>query len=342
LPSGTLLGFDLSDNLYISTGNQVFKVPPTGPTVTVADLSRLPSLSPPASLSAVAFDNNGTIYAAGLFVHEIYKSQPDGSFKVFVESVNQPTGFACDAKNNLYFIEGGTHVVKKVTPDGTVSKVLHGGELDDPNGACSSFPCYFTGPGALAVDPGGNVYVGALNGTLLQSSPSGEPAVLAGSTGGPGYVDGDASNARFGGYDYFAQQDYLAGPYAVAVDEAKTVYVADPANSAIRKITADKQVTTLATGFGKPQSFVSTRLPPINLAIDPATNLFVTHVTSISAISPAGVITLIAGSSNQTGNVDGRATRHALAGRIFLVIRPGLEQLRERRFGSCRPHRRVG
>src|SRR5258707_1010769 len=62
---------------------------------------------------------------------------------------------------------------------------------------------------------------------------------FVGMPGGAGNVDGTGSAARF--YQ----------PFAVAVDSAGTVYVADSNNYTIRKVTPTGVVTTLAGGAGQ-------------------------------------------------------------------------------------------
>src|SRR6266705_2874944 len=87
----------------------------------------------------------------------------------------------------------------------------------------------------VAVDSAGNVYVAdSNNDTIRRITPAGEVTTLAGSAGQVGSADGTGSAARF---------NY---PTGVAVDSAGNVYVADWANSTIRKVTPEGGVTTLA------------------------------------------------------------------------------------------------
>ncbi len=94
----------------------------------------------------------------------------------------------------------------------------------------------------MAVDSSGNLYVGdANNNTIRKVTPVGTNWVvttLAGSPGNSGSADGTGTNALF---------NY---PWGVAVDSAGNVYVADPGNSTIRRVTPAGVVTTLA---GSPQ-----------------------------------------------------------------------------------------
>ncbi|HDR9100769.1 TPA: hypothetical protein QDB15_004124 [Burkholderia vietnamiensis] len=123
---------------------------------------------------------------------------------------------------------------------------------------------------------------------------------LAGS-GAPGATDGQGLDASF------------ASPGDLAVDAGGNVYVADSANRKIRKITPDGVVTTLAgsgeqawnDGTGVAASFGY----PIGVAVDANGNVYVADSTAqkIRKITPAGVVTTLAG-SGQLGGADGSAT----------------------------------
>ena len=123
---------------------------------------------------------------------------------------------------------------------------------------------------------------------------------FAGVPGGPGNVDDTGSAARF---------DH---PNGVAVDSAGNVYVADSGNSTIRKITPAGAVTTLAgsagqrgsaDGIGSAAQFKD----PAGVAVDSAGNVYVADSSNdtIRKITPAGVVTTLAGSPWQDYYADG-------------------------------------
>jgi len=104
----------------------------------------------------------------------------------------------------------------------------------------------------------------------------------------------------------------LLSPLTVAADSAGNVYLADADNHAIRKVTPAGAVTVLA---GRPGSFGSTDGTgssarfnvPSCAALDSAGNLYVAEVgnNTIRKVTPAGVVTTLAGLAGSPGSADG-------------------------------------
>ena len=145
----------------------------------------------------------------------------------------------------------------------------------------------------MALDSAGNLYIGdADNATIRKITPAGVVTTFAGKAGETGSADGTGSNARFN------------GPRGVAVNAAGDVYVADTFNNTIRKITPAGVVSTLAGLAGQTGSADGTGSAaqfnrPRGVAVDAASNVFVADTTNdtIRRISPAGVVTTVAGSA---------------------------------------------
>ncbi len=157
---------------------------------------------------------------------------------------------------------------------------------------------FFT-PAGVAADAGGNVYVADTgNHTIRKINTAGLVSLLAGRAGTAGNTDATSTSARF------------SSPNAVAVDGSGNVYVADAGNHSIRKITPAGVVTTLA-GAGTPGSGDGTGTAagfnqPYGLAVDAGGNVYVadTGNHSIRKITPAGVVTTLAGSAGSAGSTD--------------------------------------
>lgn len=116
-------------------------------------------------------------------------------------------------------------------------------------------------------------------------------STLAGSdTATPLFADGTGSAARFNGI------------FGLALDASGSIYVGDALNSRVRKITVDGVVTTYAgsgtVGKADGAAGAATFLTPSGLVFDTAGNLYVTDAGNhnIRKISPAGVVTTLAGS----------------------------------------------
>ena len=159
----------------------------------------------------------------------------------------------------------------------------------------------FFGPTGVAVDAAANVYVSdQLNHTIRKITPAAVVSTLAGLAGSPGSTDGTGSAARF------------FQPLGVAVDAAGNVYVADTNNQTIRKITPAGVVSTLAglansqgstDGTGSAARFFA----PTSVAVDAVGDVYVADDSNhtIRKITPAGVVSTLAGLAGSAGSADG-------------------------------------
>ena len=156
----------------------------------------------------------------------------------------------------------------------------------------------FNAPAGVAVDSSGTVYVADYGDQRIRKiSSAGVVTTLAGS-GMYGFADGTGAAAQF------------KNPEGVAVDSSGTVYVADLGNQRIRKITPAGVVTTLAgsgvAGFADGTGVAAQFYAPASVAVDSSGTVYVgdTYNNRIRKITPAGVVTTLAGSGIQ-GFADG-------------------------------------
>ena len=176
----------------------------------------------------------------------------------------------------------------------TVSTLASGiqGDLDGPATAARlHYPTH-----VVSADDGTLYFTDRDSHKVKRLTPDGQVFTIAGSA--KGYMDGDATSARF---------NY---PYGLALAADGTLYVSD--STRIRKITASGIVSTLAgnaiagnaDGSGTAASFNS----PAGIAIDHEGNLYVVDMYNslIRKITPSGVVTTLAGSEH--GYSDGKGS----------------------------------
>ena len=243
-----------------------------------------------------------------------------GNYSVSVSQ--QPTGLTCSVAGMFPATMGAGDVsnvaVTCITAVGYAP--LAGHEVctpplgQDGTGNAASIPSATV----IAFDAAGNVYTSG-SFSVHKITPGGVATTLAGSDNGgqPGQVDGTGAAAGFS-----------ANVNAMAVDSAGTIYVGD--QYMVRKVTQAGVVTTLAgqvgngfhNGTGAAAAFGFIR----GMAIDNSTgNVYVTDSNSaIRKITPAGVVTTLAGSNPALGPtpgfVDGLGTAASFAGPWGMAI----------------------
>ncbi len=319
------LAVDNSGNVYVAdTRNQAIRKITSAGTVTtlagsVPDYGNLIDAIGAAARfnrpTSVAVDGNGNVFVADTLNDTIRRITPAGMVTTVAGSptafgsadgtgsdarFNEPSGVAADSTGNVYVADTGNFTIRKISPTGLVTTLAGspglGGSLDGMGSAAR-----FALPSDLAVDANGNIYVADTgSSTIRRIAPNGAVSTLAGSPGHPGSDDGIGSAARFN------------RPQGVAVDGTGNVYVADTTNEIIRKVTPGGQVTTLAgapglaghdDGAGSAARFDY----PADVAVDGSGNVFVADAdgSTIRRITPAGVVSTVAGSPGRDGNQNG-------------------------------------
>jgi sugar lactone lactonase YvrE len=199
-------------------------------------------------------------------------------------------------------LAGGSVRAQSVTVSTFVGQTGVSGSTDGPSGVAR-----FVGPAGLVCDSAGTLYI-TDNHTIRKITTAGVVSTLAGSPGMNGTVDGVGPAARFD------------APRGIGVDAAGNVYVGEQQNCAVRKITPGGVVTTfagiagrsgLSDGVGSEARFAN----PSALTVDSAGNVYVGDSTRVRKITPAGVVSTLAGHTT-AGNSDGAGTNARFGGII--------------------------
>ncbi|MFL9484270.1 IPT/TIG domain-containing protein [Chitinophagaceae bacterium LWZ2-11] len=148
-----------------------------------------------------------------------------------------------------------------------------------------------SGTGAVAV----TILSKTVTGPIFTYIPGMVVSTLAG-TGTSGFVNGTGAGAKF------------QSPILHAITDSKgNIYVVDPGNFAIRKITPDGTVSTFAgsgaAGIVDAISTAASFYQPNGITADAQDNLYVSDGCAIRKIKPDGTVTTIAG--NNTGSACG-------------------------------------
>ncbi len=315
------LATDASGNVYVADylNNTIRKITPTGVVTTLAGTAGT-SGSADGTGSAARFDNprgvatdaDGNVYVADNYNETIRKITPAGVVTTLAgkrigadgtgaeASFDAPRGVATDASGNVYVADWYNHTIRKITKDGVVTTLAGTAGVSGSADGTGSEARFFL-PYGVATDASGNVYVGDYsNNTIRKITPSGVVTTLAGTAGTSGSADGTGAAARFN------------LPTGVATDADGNVYVVDRSNHTIRKITPAGVVTTLAGTAGTRGSADGTgaaaRFNASNgVATDVNGNVYVADQdnSTIRKITPAGVVTTLAGTAGTRGSADG-------------------------------------
>ncbi len=255
-PAGVAI--DSQGNYYIAdtANNRIRKVSSHGIISTIAGtgdagstgdggLATLAQLNNPRS---VAIDSAGNLYIADSGNNEIRKITPGGIMLPVSTELNDPEGVVVDANGLVYVADTGNNRVVQATSSGGIVQLAQ-----------------VSKPVAVAVDPGGNVFVSA-SAQVLKISPAGAVSVVADRLNSPQGLaftaQGDVliaemganvirqltvagslttiagtSVAGFSGDGGAALTGQLDSPCGIAVASDGTIWVADEGNDRVRTLT---------------------------------------------------------------------------------------------------------
>ena len=203
-------------------------------------------------VEGLAVDDVGNVYIADTANYRIRRVDPSGTIDTIagtgsyggggdggpaaMATLGAVYGLATDAAGNLYIADTFNDKVRKISPDGIISRFAGTGEEGHGGDGGPAGHARLDKPRGLAVDESGHVYIADTdNHRIRRVDPSGTIATVAGN-GHSGY-GGDGGAATAAMFD---------GPHDVAVDASGIIYVADSRNRVVRRIDAAGILTTVA------------------------------------------------------------------------------------------------
>ncbi len=267
---------DSAGNVYFSASNSVFKVSAGGTLTLVAGNSR------------AGFSGDG-----GPAVHA---------------QLNTPQGIAVDSAGDVYIADSVNNRIRIVTPDGLINTFAGTGYISPGgprtfNDGGPAIQALLHLPEGVALDTNGNVYI----------ADTGDNCIRIVTTDGMINTIAGDSYPSFAGDTAPAVDAELHTPSDVAVDSSGNVYIADTANAAIRKVTTDGLINTVAgdkavgsTGDGGAATSASL-LAPISVVVDSSGNIFILENgdAKIRKVDKSGNINTIAGTGAPGFSGDG-------------------------------------
>ncbi|MGA8807677.1 MAG: NHL repeat-containing protein [Thermoanaerobaculia bacterium] len=320
------LTLDPSGNLYYVTGTkQVFKLVSGSPT-TVATVTGV------EDASFIAVDAASAIYVSSVTNQRLLKITngnstaiagaypfgvdplPDQATRVRLHLNPLLIGLAVDSAGNVYFPELDGNLfqrIDKVAPGGTMTAL----------GAPAKLPTNgdFTVQ-AVAIGPSNAIYFSTFT-QVYRLDSNGTVTLIAGAPGFPSAVGdgGPATAAR------------ISNPSSLAFDAAGNLYITEPFDSRVRKVTPGGTISTFAgnghAGYSGDGGFASSALlsTPVDVKTDSSGNVFIGDLTAsvVRKVSASGIITTVAGTGTKGFSGDGGpATQATLSGAAAIAVDP--------------------
>ena len=207
--------------------------------------------------SAVSFGDGGPATSAGMFI---------------------PIRCAVDSGGNLYIVDQGAFVIRKVTPAGVITTfagISNSQGFSGDNGPAAA--AQMNNPTAASFDAAGNLYVSdQFNHRIRKIDTNGIITTFAGN--GTGAFAGDNGPATSASLNY---------PGETAMDSTGNFFIVDSANQVLRKVTPAGIISTVAGipgaagigGDGGPPTSAQFN-NPFALALDPLGNLYVGDINN--------------------------------------------------------------
>ncbi len=273
----------------------------------------------------IVTDSDGRAYVFGLTgfgAGPVFTFVP-GVMTTIASDLGSTEGVATDAAGNVYVSDTAHQQVWRMKADGSSPTIVagdetKGGTYQGDGGLATA--AGLNSPAGLAVDASGNLYIADRDNNVVRKVDiQGTISTVAGNgTAGSSPCDegGPATEAE------------LSQPQDVAVDDTGNLYIADRANSVIRKVSPSGTFTTFAgqlfgeagySGDGGAASSAQLNSPS-SVAVDAAGNVYIGDTLNYAVRKVdqgTGIITTVAGTPGSEGSAgDGGAATSATLGAV--------------------------
>jgi uncharacterized protein (TIGR03437 family) len=287
----------------------------------------------------VTVGGNGNIYVADTGNFRIREVTPDGNIQSVAgdgqfestpdgtpaanASLLGPNFLSFDPSGRLLIADGGDYTVKRINSDGTIQTIAGTGI----QGAGQGYQLIFGGPatGTLlgvpiqaVADAQGNIYISDDYANVVYIiTPDGNLNVYAGQPGVSGY----------GGDNVPATSSSFAQLEGIALDQTGNLYIADPVDNRVRKVSTNGIITTFAgtgtqgfSGDGGPANQAMLYFPQ-SVAVDPKGDLIIADRGNnrLRLVTPDGNISTIAGNGTKASTGNGGPASAASLSHPFAV-----------------------
>lgn len=296
---------DTAGNLWFTSLHSVFRISTSGQLVRFAGTTRkgfsgdggpagAAQLNDPAG---VAIDPNGTVYIADSGNHRVRRVTSDGIITTVAGSgvagfsgdngpavtaqLNTPVAIAATTGGQLYVLDFGNNRVRQISPAGIIRTFAGTGAVGASGDNGAALSATFNYPTGMALTPAGDLLLADAGNNRIRRIASGLVSTVA------------AGSLNF--------------PDGVRTDAAGNIYVSDSGNFRIVKVSANGIVATVAgsgtqgfSGDGGAATDAALNYPN-DVAIGTNGTLYIADSANarIRAVSPAGIISTLAGSDVQ-------------------------------------------
>jgi len=303
------------------------------------------------ALVGMARDSAGNLYVSDYLNHVVLEITTQGVVSTFAgvagtdgydgdggpatsAHLNDPFGLSFDSTGNLYIADTWNNVIRKVDVNGVITTVAGNSTAGYSGDGGLATDAELYNPMGVLADAAGNLYVAdTFNNVVRLVTTSGKISTIAGNgygagTGGwyPGGTDGLGGWSGDGGP---ATEAEMYTPVGMALDSNGNLYIADVQNSAIRKVDASGNMSTVAgvcgdgctsgySGDGGPATSAEINYA-FGVAVDPAGDFYIADTDNgvIRKVDVNGIITTVAG----VGFSQGTLRRNGRAWQVF--AKPG-------------------